>query len=112
MSGHGHDFDEFLRRVMQEQADAVEPADDGLERIRARLTRPRPVPLVWVMAVFSGAWRRVRGAALSASEWLRTLAAAHRRDSARRVAAGRGGGGVRPCWPPARPSRWSRASSR
>ena len=74
MSGHGHDFDEFLRRVLQEQADAVEPADDGLERIRARLTRPRPAPIAWVMAVFSGAWRRVRGAALSASAWLRTLA--------------------------------------
>ena len=44
MSGHGHDFDEFLRRVLQEQADAVEPGDDGLERIRARLTRPRPAP--------------------------------------------------------------------
>ena len=73
MSGHDHDFGEFLRRVLQEQADAVEPGDDGLERIRSRLTRPRPALLVWVMAVCSGAWRRVQGAALSASAWLRTL---------------------------------------
>jgi len=71
MSGHDHDFGEFLRRVLQEQADAVEPGDDGLERIRSRLTRPRPALLVWVMAVCSGAWRRVQGAALSASAWLR-----------------------------------------
>src|SRR5580700_517483 len=68
-----HDFDEFLRRVLQEQANAVEPADDGLERIRARLTRPRPAPVAWVMAVFSGTGRRVPGAARSASAWLQTL---------------------------------------
>jgi hypothetical protein len=74
MSGHDHDFDEFLRHVLREHADAVEPGDDGLERIRARLTRPRPAPLVWVMAVCSGAWRRVQGTALSAPAWLRTLA--------------------------------------
>src|ERR1700733_6361453 len=74
MSGHDHGFDEFLRRVLREQADAVEPADDGLERIRSRLTRPRPAPIAWVMAVCSGAWRRVQGAALSASAWLQTLA--------------------------------------
>jgi hypothetical protein len=74
MSQHDRDFDELLRRVLREEAGAVEPAGDGLERIRARLTRPRSVPVAWVMAVFSGAWRRVQGAALSASAWLRMLA--------------------------------------
>ena len=73
MSRHDHDFDEFLRRLLREEADAVEPADDGLERIRARLTRPRPAPVAWVMAVFSGTGRRVQGAARSASVWLQTL---------------------------------------
>src|ERR1700728_3429512 len=92
MSGHDHDFDEFLRHVLREQADAVAPADDGLERIRARLTGPRPAPLAWVMAVFSGAWRSVQGAALSASAWLQTLAAA---TAARRRPTGDG-----------RPRRW------
>jgi hypothetical protein len=73
MSSQGeHDFDQFLRRLLQEEANALEPADDGLERIRARLTTPRPAPVAWVMAVFSGAWRRAQGTAVSASAWLRT----------------------------------------
>lgn len=73
MSQHDDHFDEFLRRVLHEEANAVEPGDDGLERIRARLTRPRPVPVAWVMAVASGTGRRVQGAWGSASAWLRTL---------------------------------------
>jgi hypothetical protein len=76
MSEHDHDFDELLRRLLREEADAVEPAGDGLERIQSRLTRPRPALVVWVMAVFSGAWRRAQGAALSASAWLRSRASA------------------------------------
>ena len=73
MNQHDRDFDEFLRRVLREEADAVMPADDGLERIQARLTRPRPLPVAWVMAVFSGAGRRAEGAAHSAQVWLQTL---------------------------------------
>jgi hypothetical protein len=61
MSRHDGDFDEFLRHLLREEADAVEPADDGLERIRARLTRPRPAPVAWVMAVFSGTGQRAAG---------------------------------------------------
>jgi hypothetical protein len=67
MSRHDGDFDEVLRHLLREEANAVEPADDGLERIRARLTRPRPAPVAWVMAVFSGTGRRVPGAVWSAS---------------------------------------------
>jgi hypothetical protein len=73
MTQHGENFDEFLRRVLHEEANAVEPADDGLERIRARLTRPRRAPVAWVMAVSSGTGYRVLGAARSASAWLQAL---------------------------------------
>jgi hypothetical protein len=73
MSQHDDDFDVFLRRVLHEEANAVEPGGDGLERIQARLTRPRPAPVAWVMAVFSGTWHRVLGAARSASARLQTL---------------------------------------
>ena len=103
-----HDFDEFLRRVLQEQANAFEPAGDGLERIRARLTRPRPAPVAWVMALFSGAWRRVQGRVLSASAWLRTLAG----STSERFRPPRGGppqrwhGARLRGWHGARPQRW------
>jgi len=76
MNQHDRDFDELLRRVLREEADAVMPADDGLERIQARLTRPRPLPVAWVMAVFSGAGRRAEGVAHSAQVWLQTLSGA------------------------------------
>lgn len=36
-----HDLDEFLRRALHAAADSVEPAGDGLERIRHQLARPR-----------------------------------------------------------------------
>jgi hypothetical protein len=97
MSEHDHDFDEFLRRLLREEADAVEPAGDGLERIQARLTRPRPALVVWVMAVFSGAWHRLRGAAQSASVWLRTMAHA----TSARLRSARGGS-----WRDAGSRRW------
>lgn len=91
MSEDDRDFDEFLRRVLREEAAAVQPADDGLERIRARLTRPRPVPVAWVMAVFSGAWRRVRGGAQSALAWLQTLPGAAHLARPRPPGGGRAG---------------------
>jgi hypothetical protein len=78
MSQHEHEFDTFLRRVLHEEANSIEPADDGLERIRARLGRPRPVPVAWVMAVFSGTGLRVQDAVRSVSGWLRTLPGATR----------------------------------
>jgi hypothetical protein len=78
MSQDDHDFDEFLRRLLREEVDAVQPAGDGLERIRARLTRPRPLPVAWVMAVSSGAWHRVLAGAESAAAWAAALPGAAR----------------------------------
>jgi hypothetical protein len=107
MSQHEHEFDTFLRRVLHEEANSIEPADDGLERIRARLGRPRPVPVAWVMAVFSGTGLRVQDAVRSVSGWLRTLPGATRER-----AAGRGTGAARSCSPPPPRSSWSPVPSR
>jgi hypothetical protein len=61
MNRSDRDYDEFLRRALHEAVDWLEPSEDGLERIRARLTRPRSTPVAWMMAMF--AWRaRLRAA--------------------------------------------------
>jgi hypothetical protein len=52
MNRGDHDCDEFLHRALHEAVDWLEPSEDGLERIRARLTRPRSTPVAWMMAVF------------------------------------------------------------
>lgn len=49
------DFDEHLRRVLHEAADRVQPTDDGLDKIRHSLTRPRPVLLAGIMAAWATA---------------------------------------------------------
>ena len=72
MSLHDRDYDELVRRALQVAADSVEPAADGLERIRARLTRPYPVLVAWLMAGYSEAARRTRGGLQCVSAWLRT----------------------------------------
>jgi hypothetical protein len=46
--------EEILRRALHEVADAIEPAADGLERIRERLSRPRPLLVAWLMACWTG----------------------------------------------------------
>jgi hypothetical protein len=45
--------EEILRRALHAVADTIEPAADGLERIRARLTRPRPLAVAWAMAAWT-----------------------------------------------------------
>ncbi len=47
------DYDDILRRALCTAADSIEPSGDGLERIRARLTTPRPLPSAWLMAGYS-----------------------------------------------------------
>ena len=54
MNRSDREYDELLRRALHEAVDWLEPSGDGLERIRARLTRPRSTPVAWVMAVFAG----------------------------------------------------------
>ena len=44
MNQHDLDLAELLRRVLHAEADSIEPAEDGLERIRARLTEPHSTP--------------------------------------------------------------------
>lgn len=41
-----------LRRALLSAAEQIEPAPGGLERIQARLGRPRPLPVAW----FEAAW--------------------------------------------------------
>jgi hypothetical protein len=88
MSRDDRDNEEPLRRLLHEAADSVQPGADGLERIRARLTRPRPAVVAWATAVASVAVRRALGAAESVRAQLR---AAGRTTAAWRRAA-RGGG--------------------
>jgi hypothetical protein len=42
--------EERLRWALRAAADSIEPAADGLERIRERLARPRPLAVAWLMA--------------------------------------------------------------
>jgi hypothetical protein len=48
------DQEEILRRALHAVADAIEPAADGLERIRERLSKPRPLAVAWLMAGWTG----------------------------------------------------------
>lgn len=56
-----------LRRALQSAAASIEPAPDGLERIQARLRRPRPLVIAWLEA----AWTDI---CLRAQDGLRTAA--------------------------------------
>src|SRR2546429_493290 len=63
MSQHYGDYEDLLRGALHAAVDSAEPADDGLERIRARLTTPHPLPLAWLMAVCSWVASRARAPA-------------------------------------------------
>jgi cell division septation protein DedD len=54
------EHEELLRRALRVAADSVEPAGDGLERIRARLTTPRPAVAAWMMSSTESAVLRMR----------------------------------------------------
>lgn len=45
--------EEVLRRALHAVADTIEPAPDGLERIRERLSRPHPLVVAWAMAAWT-----------------------------------------------------------
>ncbi len=45
------DNEAVLRRILHAAAEQIEPSADGLERIQARLTNPRPVPLAWICGI-------------------------------------------------------------
>jgi len=48
------DLEDVLRRALRTAADSVEPAADGLDRIRSRIRARRPVPSGWNMAELAG----------------------------------------------------------
>jgi hypothetical protein len=72
MSQHAGDYEGLLRRALRSAVDSVEPSADGLDRIRARLTRPRPLAVAWATAVCSAVARRASGGLHSASVWLQS----------------------------------------
>jgi hypothetical protein len=49
-----------LRRALQNAAASIEPAPDGLERIQARLQRPRPLAIAWLEAAWTDFYLRAR----------------------------------------------------
>ena len=59
-------YEDVLRRALHAAADGIEPAGDGLERIRARLTAPRPLPVVWLVTGYAAA-------ASTVLSWLQVL---------------------------------------
>jgi hypothetical protein len=69
------DFDhaDWLRRALHAEADSIEPAGDGLERIRARLTAPRPAPVAWITAALAGTAGRALGGLESVRAWLESV---------------------------------------
>ena len=83
MSQHYGDYEDFLRGALHAAVDSAEPAGDGLERIRARLTTPHPLPVAWLLAACSWVARYARGSLDSVSAWLQTVPGeVHRRDGA------------------------------
>jgi outer membrane biosynthesis protein TonB len=84
MTGPGTRGEQALRHALRAAAGRIEPGADGLERIRARLTTPKPLPVAWLAAV----WFRARSLALS---WLDLCLDWLRGTAARRRAAGRPG---------------------
>ena len=48
------DLEDALRRALRTAADSVEPAADGLDRIRFRICARRPVPSGWNIAELAG----------------------------------------------------------
>ena len=73
MSQQNRDFEDLLRRALHSAAGSVEPSPDGLERIRGRLTTPYPLPVAWMMAVYSQAARWTLGGLSSLGAWLEAV---------------------------------------
>ncbi|HEY2313757.1 MAG TPA: hypothetical protein VGH96_09100, partial [Streptosporangiaceae bacterium] len=60
----------ILRRALHAAAETVEPRFDGLERIQARLGRPRPVAVAWAEAAWTDLRLRAQPGLQRGLEWL------------------------------------------
>jgi len=73
--------EEILRRALHAVADTIEPAADGLERIRERLSKPQPLIVAWLMAGWTSLTQpallrmepALAGAAGRLGSWLRLM---------------------------------------
>jgi hypothetical protein len=72
MSPRGHKHDDLLRRALHAAVESVEPADDALERILARVTVPYPMPVAWIVLGLSKLAWRTRAGLQHVWAWLRT----------------------------------------
>jgi hypothetical protein len=76
MSQHDGDYDEMVGRILHAAADLADPADDGLDRIRARLETPYPRPVAWLLTASAEVAGRALSGLLSASARLQAVLAA------------------------------------
>src|ERR1700728_3129980 len=71
------DLDEILRRELHAAAESFEPAADGLNRIRGRLSTPRPLAVAWLMVGWTTAGQpallRIDELLVAFGEWLRAM---------------------------------------
>ena len=74
MIQQGTQYEQILRRALHAAADGIEPEADGLERIRARLTMPAPLPVAWLNAGYADVSGLTMGWLQRLSEWLRAFA--------------------------------------
>jgi hypothetical protein len=91
------EHEELLRRALRVAADSVEPAGDGLERIRARLTTPRPAVAAWMMSGTEPAVLRLRPLLTSLRPLLTRLRQVTE-SALDRLWAGRGALRTHPAW--------------
>ncbi len=73
MIQHDTQYEQVLRRALHAAADGIEPEANGLERIRARLTMPAPLPVAWLNAGYADVSGLTMGWLQTLGEWLRAV---------------------------------------
>jgi type II secretory pathway pseudopilin PulG len=72
------DLEEILRRELHAAAESIEPAADGLNQIRARLSAPRPLAIAWLMVGWTSVGQptllRLDQVLVAFGDWLRAVA--------------------------------------
>src|SRR5262249_57511128 len=75
MSKHDRDHEDVLRHALHSAVDSIELSGDSLDRIRSRLTTPRPTPVAWLMSARSETVRLAGIGLSAASVWLSSVPA-------------------------------------